>query len=145
MLGSNPGLLRHLLVMRKQVFSQIVTESLMKKCAFYVHGIQIGIYRYTPRNARCVFFYRPMGTVYSPKVFFLFIAECSAIRRGINCKRPIQCLASSEILTTRPLTDRRVYPPRLWCGGRTHSLGGEGVGVRKTPDTALYSIYARTL
>jgi hypothetical protein len=19
-------------------------------------------------------------------------------------------------------------PPRLWCGGRTHSLGGEGVG-----------------
>ncbi len=36
-------------------------------------------------------------------------------------------------------------PPRLWCRGRTHSLGGEGVGggsiVRKTPDTALYSIY----
>jgi hypothetical protein len=21
-----------------------------------------------------------------------------------------------------------VYPPRLWCGGKTHSLGGEGVG-----------------
>jgi hypothetical protein len=21
-------------------------------------------------------------------------------------------------------------PPRLWCGGRTHSLGGEGVGVQ---------------
>jgi hypothetical protein len=39
-------------------------------------------------------------------------------------------------------------PPRLWCGGRTHSQGGEGVGgqlVRKTPDTALYSIYVSTL
>jgi hypothetical protein len=37
-----------------------------------------------------------------------------------------------------------VSSPRLWCGGRTHSLGGEGVGgsiVRKTTDTALYSIY----
>ncbi len=26
------------------------------------------------------------------------------------------------------LTARRVCTPRLWCGGRTHSLGGEGVG-----------------
>jgi hypothetical protein len=25
-----------------------------------------------------------------------------------------------------PLTARRVRTPRLWCGGRTHSLGGEG-------------------
>jgi hypothetical protein len=48
---------------------------------------------------------------------------------GLYCKRPIQCLASSEILTPRPLTARRVCTlPRLWCGGRTHSLGGEGVG-----------------
>jgi hypothetical protein len=39
-------------------------------------------------------------------------------------------------------------PPRLWCGGRTHSLGGEGVGAQyfwKTPDTALYSKYVTTL
>ncbi len=40
-------------------------------------------------------------------------------------------------------------PHRLWCGGRTHSLGGGGGGggsiVRKTPDTALYSIYVSTL
>jgi hypothetical protein len=41
-------------------------------------------------------------------------------------------------------------PPRLWSGGRTHSLagwrgGGETI-VRKTPDTALYSIiYVSTL
>jgi hypothetical protein len=35
-------------------------------------------------------------------------------------------------------------PPRLWCAGRTHSLGGEGGGgsiVRKTPDKALYVLY----
>jgi hypothetical protein len=39
-------------------------------------------------------------------------------------------------------------PPCLWCGGRTHSLGGEGVGGSifwKTPDTALYSTYVSTL
>jgi hypothetical protein len=47
---------------------------------------------------------------------------------GLYCKRPIQCLASSELLTPRP--------------------GWRGVGgsiVRKTPDTALYSIYVSTL
>jgi hypothetical protein len=27
------------------------------------------------------------------------------------------------------LTAQRVCTPHLWCGGRTHSLGGEGVGV----------------
>jgi hypothetical protein len=35
-------------------------------------------------------------------------------------------------------------PPRLWCGGRTHSPGGEGRGgsiVWKTQDTALYFTY----
>jgi hypothetical protein len=46
----------------------------------------------------------------------------------LYCKRPIQCMASSKILTHLPLTTRRVCTPRLWCGGRTHSLGGEGVG-----------------
>ncbi len=37
---------------------------------------------------------------------------------GLNCKRPIQCLASSEILTP-PLTARRVcsvYPPAFGAG-----------------------------
>jgi hypothetical protein len=38
-------------------------------------------------------------------------------------------LESSNILTPRPLTppSECVPPLRLWCGGRTHSLGGEGV------------------
>jgi hypothetical protein len=38
--------------------------------------------------------------------------------------------------------------PRLWCGGRTHSMGGEGGGgsiFLKTPGTALYSTYVSTL
>ena len=60
----------------------------------------------------------------------------------LYCKRPIQCLESSKILTPHPL------PPGLWYGGRTHSLGGEGDGGSifwKTPDTALYSIFVSTL
>ncbi len=67
---------------------------------------------------------------------------------GLYCKIPIQCLSSSKILTPHPLTARRVCAPRLWCGGRTHSLGDDGVGgsiFRKTKDTALYSIYVSTL
>jgi hypothetical protein len=43
-----------------------------------------------------------------------------------------------------PLTARRVCTPRLWCGGRTHSLGGGSI-FRKTPDTALYSTYVSAL
>jgi hypothetical protein len=38
--------------------------------------------------------------------------------------------------------------PRLWCGGRTHSQGGEGAGGSifwKTPGTDLYSTYVSTL
>jgi hypothetical protein len=66
----------------------------------------------------------------------------------LYCKRPIQCLAFSKILTPHRLTARRVCTP-LWCGGRTHSLGGEGGGggsiFWKTPDTALYSTYVSTL
>ncbi len=43
-----------------------------------------------------------------------------------------------------PLTARRVCTPRLWCGGRTPSLGGEGGGgsiLWKTSYTALFSTY----
>ncbi len=63
----------------------------------------------------------------------------------LYCKRPIQCRASSKYW---PPTARRVSNPRLWCRGRTHSLGGEGDGGSifwKTPDTALYSTYVSTL
>jgi hypothetical protein len=39
-----------------------------------------------------------------------------------------------------PLSARRVCPPRLWCGGRTHSLGGEGVGVNILEDVRHTSV-----
>jgi hypothetical protein len=54
---------------------------------------------------------------------------------GLYCKRPIQCLASSKILTP-PLPHRpaSVYPPAFGGGGRTHPLGGEGVGVSSLED-----------
>ncbi len=88
--------------------------------------------------------------------FQLLLPNCCNCRweetvEWLYCKRPIQCLASSELLNPTPHRPASVivYPPlRLWCGGRTHSLVGEGVGgsiVRKTPDTALYSIYVSTL
>jgi hypothetical protein len=69
---------------------------------------------------------------------------------GLYCKRPFQCLASSEILTPQILNARRVhvYPPPLVRGEDTDTLarGREGGGsiVRKTPETALYSIYVST-
>jgi hypothetical protein len=88
----------------------------------------------------------PAGDRNIANLFHSVSSLCSV--EGLYCKRPIQCLASSEILTTHPLTARRVCTPRLWCGGRTHSLGREGVGgsiVRLTPDTALYSTYVSTL
>ncbi len=67
----------------------------------------------------------------------------------LYCKRPIQCLASSEILTPpTPSPPGECVPHRLWCGGRTHSLGlkgGWGKIFWKTPDTALYSTNVSTL
>jgi hypothetical protein len=73
------------------------------------------------------------------------------IGEGLYCKRPIQCLASSEILTPHPLTaGASVYPPPLvGGGGHTRRLerarGGGGSIVLKTPVTALYSIYVSIL
>jgi hypothetical protein len=57
---------------------------------------------------------------------------CSEGVEGLYCKRPIQCLVSSEILTPHPLT--------AWCSGRTHSLGGEGVGVNSSEDARHCSV-----
>jgi hypothetical protein len=48
---------------------------------------------------------------------------------GLYCKRPIQCLTSSEIFT-----------PNLWGGVRTHSLVGEGVGVNSSEDARHCSV-----
>ncbi len=64
----------------------------------------------------------------------------------LYCKRPIQCLTSSEILTP-PHRSASVYPPPLVRGEDTLAGWREGGGsiFWKTPDTALYSIYVCTL
>ncbi len=66
---------------------------------------------------------------------------------GSYCKRPIQCLASSKILTSHPHLPASVNPPPLMRGKDTLAgwKGGGGSIFWKTPDTALYSTYVRTL
>ncbi len=67
---------------------------------------------------------------------------------GLNCKNPIQCLASSKILTPHELTARRVYTlPPLVRGEDTLAgwRGGGGSIFWKKPDNALYSTYVSTL
>jgi hypothetical protein len=38
------------------------------------------------------------------------------------------------------LTPTPSYPPPLWCGGKTHSLGEEGVGVNSLEDARHCSV-----
>ncbi len=70
---------------------------------------------------------------------------------AVNRKRPIQGVFR-KILTPHPLTARRVWtpppPPTDLVQGEDTLAGWRGGGgslVRKTPDTALYSIYVSTL
>ncbi len=67
---------------------------------------------------------------------------------ALYCRRPIQCLASSKILTPHPLTTRRVcVPPAFGAGEDTLAKwrGGGGSIFWKTPETALYSTYVKKL
>jgi hypothetical protein len=89
--------------------------------------------------------------------FYQVIAGCQVLRGSylpwlsyndmeisveeLYCKRPIQCLASSEILTPHPLTARRVCTRPPLVRGEDTLARGRGGGV----DTALYSIYVSTL
>jgi hypothetical protein len=64
-------------------------------------------------------------------------------RRGLYCKRPIQCLASSEILTPHPLTTRRVCtlpPPPLVRGEYTLAGWRGGGGVNISEDARYCSV-----
>jgi hypothetical protein len=62
--------------------------------------------------------------------------------KGLYCKRPIQCLAFSEILTPHPLTARQVCtPPPLRCGGEdTLAKGRGGGGVNSLKDARHCSV-----
>jgi hypothetical protein len=58
---------------------------------------------------------------------------------GLYCKRPIQCLASSEILTPHPLTAPRVCTPP--GGGHRHTRWVKrGWGVNSSEDARLCSV-----
>jgi hypothetical protein len=39
-----------------------------------------------------------------------------------------------------PSPPGKCVPPRLWCGGTTHSLGGEGIGVNILEDARHCSV-----
>jgi hypothetical protein len=64
----------------------------------------------------------------------IYLSQISVVGRGggteciFYCKRAILFLSSSKILTPIPLSARRVCTPRLCCGGRPDSPGGEGGG-----------------
>jgi hypothetical protein len=59
---------------------------------------------------------------------FMALGEMEYFVEGLYCKRPIQCLASSEILTPHPLTARRVcIPPPLVRGEEDTLAGWRGV------------------
>jgi hypothetical protein len=54
-----------------------------------------------------------------------------SIVEGLNCKRPIQCLASSKIWTPAPSPPGECVPPpppppRLWCRGEDTLAGWRG-------------------
>ncbi len=61
---------------------------------------------------------------------------------GLYCKRPVQCLASSKILTHHPLTVRRVcvYPPAFGAGGGHTRWVERGWGVNSSEDARHCSV-----
>ena len=60
---------------------------------------------------------------------------------GLYCKRPIQCLASSEILTPHPLTARLVCVPPAFGAGEGHTRWVEsGWGFNNSEDARHCSV-----
>jgi hypothetical protein len=54
---------------------------------------------------------------------------------GLNCKRPIQCLASCEILTPHPSPPGECVPPAFGAGGR-HTCWVERGWVNSSEDAS---------
>ncbi len=90
-------------------------------------------------------------TVFPPTQIFASWFQSSFLQtvEELYCKRPIQCLAPPKYWPTPPPPHRpgNVYPPPVVRGEDRLAVwrGGGGSIVRKTPDTALSSIYVSTL
>ncbi len=69
-------------------------------------------------------------------------AGLSSAVEGLYCKRPIQCLASSEILTPQPITAQRVCtpPPAFGAGGENTCWVERGWGVNSSEDARHCSV-----
>ena len=59
---------------------------------------------------------------------------------GLYCKRPIQCLASSEILTLHPSPSDECFPPPLRWGEDTLARGRGGGGFNSSEDARHCSV-----
>ncbi len=86
---------------------------------------------------------RPYSTVAA-----VFLRSTSPVRderggdvEGLYCKRPIQCLASSEILTPHPPhRPVSVYPPAFGAGGGHTRWVERGWGVNSSEDARHCSV-----
>ena len=68
-------------------------------------------------------FQNPAGATILASMLLCYVYHVLALQRGggihfsvegLYCERPIQCLASSEILVPHPAPPASVYPPALW-------------------------------
>jgi hypothetical protein len=74
-------------------------------------------------------------------VLMMYSTPLLETAEGLYCKRPIQCLASSEILTPHPLTAWRVCtPPPLVRGEDTLAGWRGGGGVNSSEDDRHCSV-----
>ncbi len=96
----------------------------------------------------------PVMTITLIVLIFLVVILISTVARplliiplpveGLYCKRPIQCLASSELLTPHPLTARRVCIPPAFGAGGGHILWVErGWRVNSSEDARHCSVLYR--
>ena len=80
---------------------------------------------------------------------FLKVAMTNIIKRveGLYCKRPIQCLASSEILTPHPSTPgvHCTPPPAFGAGGGHTRWVERGWGVNSSEDARHCSVLVPVL
>ncbi len=78
-----------------------------------------------------------------PVILYTVLQELSLLHvEGLYCKRPIQFLASSELLTPpSPHRPASVYPPAFGAGGGHTRWVERGWGVNKSEDARHCSVF----